>query len=201
MNKYIVLDIETTGFSHETCDIIQICAWKVEDGVVVDKFDTYVRPHFYVPRTIQNLTGITNEMLVDYEPIEVVLPEFFEFCGDYSFVGHNLSFDYNFIKAKGKNLGLDFTLSNTRTGICTMKLAKKYLSLESNKLVNVAEHLGVSMEGVRPHNASSDVYMTKAIYDRFLYNYSNLADVKIPELLYMQDKTYGRVDNEKELPL
>lgn len=61
MQDFIAVDLETTGFSTDTCDIIEIGAWKVKDGVVVDKFNTLVRPILYIPRTVQNITGITME--------------------------------------------------------------------------------------------------------------------------------------------
>ena len=201
MDKYIVLDLETTGFSADTNEIIQICGWKVENGVVVDKFSSYVRPHFYIPRTIQSLTGISYDDLKDCEPIEVVLVDFFEFCGNYSFIGHNIGFDFEFLRAKGKSLGLDFSLGGTRTGIDTLKLSRKYLHLQSNKLVDVLQALNIPLEGIRLHNAESDVYATKMVYDYFCIKYPGLSDVKIPELLTSMDRKYGRVLNNDELPL
>lgn len=201
LTNYVVVDLETTGFSPDTCDIIQICGWKVSQGVVIDKFCSYVRPHFYIPRTIQSITGITNEALKDCEPIEVVLLDFFDFCGDFAFIGHNLSFDFEFLRIKGKRLGVDFTLNGTRTGIDTLKLCRKYANLSSNKLQDVATALNIPIEGVQFHNAESDVYVTKMIYDYFCINFPALSDVRIPELLTCMDKKYGKVVNNDALPL
>ena len=50
MVSFVSVDLETTGFSPFSNEIIQIGAWKIKDGVVVDKFDTYVKPIQYIPR-------------------------------------------------------------------------------------------------------------------------------------------------------
>ena len=63
LNNYIALDLETTGFSPKNSDIIEIGAWKIKDGVVKEQFCTYVRPYVYIPRNIQQLTGITMDIL------------------------------------------------------------------------------------------------------------------------------------------
>ena len=127
MKDYIVLDLETTGFSPETCEIIEIGAWKVKEGVVVDKFCTLVRPLTYIPRDVQSITGITNEMVATCDTMEVILPEFFDFCEDLPFLGHNLPFDYRFLEYRGKFIGVDFSLKGSRLGIDTLYLSKKLL--------------------------------------------------------------------------
>lgn len=202
MEDFIVLDLETTGFSPQVNEIIEIGAFKVKQGVVVDRFCTLVRPACYIPLQVQNLTGITNEDVADYEPIETVLAEFYEFCEDLPFLGHNLSFDYNFIVAKGRVLGLDFTLHNSRSGIDTCKLAKRYLKLENNKLETVASYMHISLDSNESfHRASYDAYITKLIYDRFLWYYSTASGIKIPELLDKPNTVYGKVEINDVLPL
>ena len=97
MVSFVSLDLETTGFSPYNNEIIQIGAWKIKDGVVVDKFDTYVKPIQYIPREVQALTKITPDMVADYPSVDEILPEFYAFCEDLPFLGHNLQFDYNFL--------------------------------------------------------------------------------------------------------
>lgn len=75
-NDYIVVDTETTGLDFEFCEIIEISAIKVQNGLIVDKFSSLVQPSpylkissdgreivSYVDSYITALTGITNEML------------------------------------------------------------------------------------------------------------------------------------------
>lgn len=201
MNSFISLDLETTGFSPDTCDIIEIGAWKVKEGVVIDKFCTLVKPLCYIPREIQNLTKITMADVADCEPIESVLPSFFEWCESYPFLGHNLKFDYDFLCVKGKRLGLDFTLNSRRTGLDTLAMARKFLSLQDNKLQTVARYFNIELDSNQGgyHRASYDAYITKLIYDRFLFNCPVSQGVKSPELLNSDEKKYGKVVNNDTL--
>ena len=201
MKNYVVVDLETTGYSPQTSDILEIGAWKIKDGVVVDKFCTLVRPVMYIPKSIQELTGITMNDVQDCEPIEPVLIEFFDWCEDLPFLGHNLKFDYEFLCYTGQFLGLDFTLRGTRSGIDTLALSRKLLSLKSNKLKDVTEHFGihVNQENSGFHRAGYDSYITKLVYDRFLYGYSSVFAVTTPELLSLKDDRYGKAVNNETL--
>lgn len=195
MVDYIALDLETTGFSPETCDIIEIGAWKIKDGVAVDKFCTLVRPIMYIPRNVQELTGITMEDVKDCETIEPVLLEFYDWCERLPFLGHNLKFDFNFLVTKGKPLGLDFTLDDSRCGIDTLNLCKHLLKLESNKLEDVARYFNISVGSStkdRFHRAEFDAYMTKLIYDRFRLNFSGISEVTFAEALSFKNDKYGK---------
>lgn len=202
MTDYIAFDLETTGFSPETCEIIEIGAWKIKGGAVVDKFCTLVRPIIYIPRTVQELTGITNEMVADAETLEPTLLEFFDFCEDLPFLGHNLPFDYRFLEYRGKFLGLDFTLKGGRQGIDTLKLSKKLMDCKSHKLEDIAKILQISVtakDNLTYHRAEYDAYITKLIYDRFLFNYPNMLSVTTPEFLSLNDTKYGKVVNNDTL--
>lgn len=197
MLDYVVFDLETTGWSAQANEIIEIGAWKIINGVAREKFSSLVKPVMYIPQLITNVNGITNEMVKDCEGIEAVLPEFFDFCGDYPFLAHNLKFDYEFVEVKGKKLGLDFTLKGMRQGICTLKLAKKLYPSTSHKLTDLTEHLGVSLQG-NAHRADYDAYLTKLIYDRFLDSFKGKLDVEMPEML-VDNKCYGQPKNKDVL--
>lgn len=197
MNEFISVDLETTGLSPEVSDIIEIGAWKFKDGVVVDRFITLVRPIMYIPRQVQEMTGITMEDVADCQTIEPTLLEFHDWCGDWPFLGHNLPFDYRFLCYKGKFVGLDFSLGGTRHGIDTLSLARSYLQLQSNKLEAVANHFGISLRADRGgyHRAGYDSYVTKLIYDHFLYKYPNVLAVSTPSKLDTNDGKYGKATN------
>lgn len=201
MVSYVSLDLETTGFSPYNNEIIQIGAWKVENEVVVDKFDTYVKPIQYIPREVQALTGITPEMVSVYPSIDEVLPEFFAFCGDLPFLGHNLSFDYNFLLVKGNEIGLDFSLNRQRTGIDTLKLARKFFpNFPKHSLDYLVEKFNILTGDCKFHNASYDSYMTKLVYDRFVYNPNTMVGSRLPELLSdNKDTQYGKVESNGTL--
>ena len=202
MISYVSLDLETTGFSPYNNEIIQIGAWKVKDEVVVDKFDTYVKPIQYIPREVQALTGITPEMVSCYPSIDEILPEFFEFCEDLPFLGHNLQFDYSFLLVKGNDIGIDFSLGKTRQGIDTLKLSKRFFpNFPKHSLEYLVERFKILGGGTGFHNASNDAYMTKLVYDRFLYNSKTVVGSRLPELLDggKSNSRYGKVENNGTL--
>ena len=122
MDSYVAIDIETTGLSPQKDEIIEIAGFRIENGKVVDRFQSLVRPVSYIPRNIQALTGITYEMVQSCNPVEYVLLDFDKFCGDLPLLGHNIRFDYEFIIEKAKPWGIDFSLKKTRTGIETLEL-------------------------------------------------------------------------------
>ncbi len=100
---FVVLDLETSGAPPKSGSAItEIGAIKVCGGQVLGTFKTFVNPGTPLPPFITELTGITDEMLIDAPKIESVLPLLFEFLGSEKstvFVAHNAPFDLSFLKA------------------------------------------------------------------------------------------------------
>ena len=71
--RFVVFDIETTGFSPLTCKIIEIGAVLVENGKITDRFSTFVNPQVPIPFRIEQLTSINDSMVIDARPIEEIL--------------------------------------------------------------------------------------------------------------------------------
>lgn len=165
--RLVFLDLETTGFSPVTCDIIEIGAWLFIDGIAKYKFHMRVKPETYVTEEIRRLTGISNKDLENCESIQQVLPEFCNFCGDAPICGYNVNFDYRFLCSKSRIIGYDFTLKSQRKGIDVMKCVKTcHPGLKSYKLGDVLVALQVPFDGNNLHTALYDAYMAKLIYDR-----------------------------------
>jgi len=126
---FVVLDLETSGASPKTGSAItEIGAVKVCGGQVLGTFKTFVNPGTPLPPFITELTGITDEMLIDAPRIESVLPLLFEFLGsDKStvFVAHNAPFDLSFLKASAALHG--YAWPNFRV-IDTVKAARFVLT-------------------------------------------------------------------------
>ena len=112
---YVVFDLETTGFSPVKNQIIEIGAVRIEDGRVTARFSEFVNPGVPIPYRITQLTSIRDDMVMDADPIEKVLPRFLDFCAGHVLVGHNVGFDTGFIEENAKRLGLpcDFTSLDT----------------------------------------------------------------------------------------
>lgn len=78
--------------------IIEIGAVKVIEGKIVDRFSTFVNPREPIPFEIEQLTSISDEMVIDAPVIEDILPKFLEFCEGCVLIAHNASFDAGFIQ-------------------------------------------------------------------------------------------------------
>ncbi|MDY3250719.1 MAG: PolC-type DNA polymerase III, partial [Candidatus Choladocola sp.] len=160
---YVVFDLETTGFSPEQNRIIEIGAVKVEGGKITDRFSTFVNPEVPIPFRIEELTGISDNMVLDAPVIEKVLPEFMSFCENCVMVAHNASFDMSFIEENCKRQGLPCET----TVVDTVAMARVLLpSLNRFKLDTVAKALGVSLEN--HHRAVDDAACTAEIFLKFL---------------------------------
>lgn len=159
----VVFDIETTGFGPVNDQIIEIGAVKVADGKIVDKYSTFINPDVPIPYHITQLTSITDEMVMDSPKIDVILPEFLEFCKDSILVAHNASFDVGFITKKAEFLGIetDFTVVDT-VGMARLLLPQ----LSRFKLNLVAKELGISLEN--HHRAVDDAGATAEIFVKFI---------------------------------
>lgn len=96
-DTYVIVDIETTGFNPKIDEIIEIGAVKVCDNKITSIFQSLVHPRNPINTYITKLTGITNDMVVEANPIEDVLESFISFIGHAVLVGHNVNFDVNFL--------------------------------------------------------------------------------------------------------
>ena len=160
---YVVFDLETTGFSPIKDKIIEIGAVKVENGVITDKFSTFVNPKVPIPFEITNLTSITDDMVMEAPDIETILPQFLEFVGDAVLVAHNASFDVSFIEqnCRYQDITPDFT------SVDTVAMARILLpTLSKFKLNVVANALHISLEN--HHRAVDDAGATAEIFVKFM---------------------------------
>ncbi|SHG93553.1 PolC-type DNA polymerase III [Tepidibacter thalassicus] len=161
--SFIVFDIETTGFSNKNDRITEIGAVKIKNFEIVDRFSVLVNPQREIPYKVQELTGITNDMVKNEPVIEEIMPKFLEFIGDSVLVAHNADFDMGFIKENCNRLSLEF---NNRS-IDTIALAKELLpSLKKYKLNIVAKELNIKLEN--HHRAVDDAEATAHIFIKFL---------------------------------
>ena len=152
---YCVLDLETTGLSAKTEKITEIGIMKIVNGEVVDKFSEFVNPEKHIPERVQEITGITDDMVIDSPKIEELFPKVLEFIKGSVLVAHNATFDIGFLRNVAQNLGYEFDF----TYVDTLPLARKlYPELKKHKLGKIAEHLGI--EVLVAHRALDDVDTT-----------------------------------------
>ena len=162
-DAYVVFDLETTGLSAVHNQIIEIGAVKVEQGKIRERFSTFVNPKVPIPFEIEQLTGISDEMVLKAPVIEDILPDFLKFCEGCVLIAHNASFDAGFIEENCKRQGIatDFTVGDT------VSMARILLpTLSKFKLDHVAKALQIPLEN--HHRAVDDAACTAEIFLKFI---------------------------------
>jgi DNA polymerase-3 subunit epsilon len=167
--NYVVFDIETTGLSPEHGDrIVSIAAVRVRAGAVKrgEIFDALVNPRRTIPAASIRFHGITDVMVADAPPTDVVLPAFLRFAEGAVLVGHQVGFDVRFLGLETARLGLPpITLSHPI--LDTLSLSELvHGSLPDHGLDAVAGRLGVTVRG--RHSALGDALSTAEVFVRLL---------------------------------
>ncbi len=169
--NFVAFDIETTGLNPVRDSITEIGAIKVIDGKIVESkefiFQELVHPYKRkIPPDVEELTGITNEMVYGAGDIWDVFPKFVEFIGDNILVGYNcIAFDSKFILRAGRLSNI--IINNPYFDV--MHYAKKFklrINCENNKLNTIANQLGIVNE--EAHRALSDAITTAKVYLKLL---------------------------------
>ena len=88
LDKFIALDFETTGLDFESDRIIEVAAILFVDGLPSKRYNTLVNPGIPIPKLIEQITGITNEMVADSPKEKDIIDDLFKFIGDYPLVAH-----------------------------------------------------------------------------------------------------------------
>ena len=191
-DSYVVFDLETTGFSPNTCKIIEIGAVKVENGTITERFSEFVNPQVPIPFKIEELTGIRDDMVMGAETIEEILPRFMEFCEGCVMIAHNAEFDMSFIRKNCMDLDIpcDHTVGDT------VAMARILLpALHRFKLDTVAKALKISLES--HHRAVDDAECTAHIFVKFI---EMLKERHIETLNDLNSLGATSVDTVKKLP-
>ncbi len=157
--NFVVADLETTGLSTASCEILEFAAVQVSaTGSIEREFTQVVRTQGLVPSFITRLTGIT-QAEVDRSgmaPLDA-FSAFLAFVEDMPVFFHNASFDKRFLNAAAAQMGLPFANSTH----CTLALARRaWPELPSHKLDILARHVGASQP---THRALADVHTTVTV--------------------------------------
>jgi len=162
--KFCVVDIETNGSKPDYAQIIEIGAAMVQDGKVIDKFETFVKAD-EIPENITYLTKITIDDVKNAPSLKSTLEKFRLFLSDAVFVAHNVNFDYNFISYSMEKAGFGPLLNRK---ICSIDLAKKTIEAERYGLGFLIKEFGIEVE--QHHRAYSDAYAANFVFQKSLEN-------------------------------
>jgi len=166
-NDYVTLDIETTGLDPKYDKIIEIAVVKYKNDIQVDGFSTLINPEREIDDFITELTGITNEMVLNAPFINEVIPDLNDLIGKDILLGHNIVFDVNFIYDYNFNYYSylnDFEKASISNNyIDTMYLSRKlFKGMANYKLRTLVNFLGVAEN--TEHRALSDCLYTSECY-------------------------------------
>jgi len=119
---FCVVDLETTGGSPVDSRITEVGAVTYRGGERLAAFQSLVNPGVAISSFITHLTGISDQLVANEPPIELVLPAFLEFAKGTVFVAHNAGFDLRFLNVNLVRLDYD---PIPGPPVCTAKLARR----------------------------------------------------------------------------
>ena len=160
---YAIVDIETTGGRAKGEKITEI-AIVIHDGdKITNEFSTLINPERKIPYFITQITGIDDKMVQGAPKFYEVARQVFEMTEGMIFVAHNVSFDYNFIRAEFESLGGTFK----RKKLCTVQLSRKLMpGKRSYSLGKLCDEMGIVNEA--RHRALGDAKATAQLFNHLL---------------------------------
>lgn len=160
LRDYIVVDLEMTGLNPKKDHILEIGAVKVKEKKIQGTFSRLIRQEAPLEERIVQLTGITDEMTAEGSELDEAVLKFLEFAEDLVWVGHNVIFDYSFIKQWEAN----HCIKRICYAVDTLKIARKMLpDLEKKTLGFLCDHYKISRT-VR-HRALEDALANRILYE------------------------------------
>lgn len=157
MNEIISVDIETTGLDPQKDAIIEIGAVKFSNKRIIAEWTTLINPGRTIPISITQLTGITDQMVMNSPSIRDVIQEFHTFVGDNEIIGHNIRFDLSFLRRFSK---LDRNIVTDTYELSTVLLPTN----PRYSLGSLAYDLGVLLPAT--HRALDDARATRGVFLR-----------------------------------
>lgn len=160
MECVAVIDFETTGLSPAQGDrATEVAAVIVENGKIVDRYQSLMNAGVRIPAFIESLTGITNAMIRSAPPVAAVMREVADFVGDHALVAHNASFDSKFWDAELARI----QRVRKQDFVCSLLLSRRiFPQAPSHKLGALVEYARLPVAG-RYHRALADAEMAASL--------------------------------------
>jgi len=147
---FTAIDLETTDNDTDKAEIVEIAAVRVRDGVIIETFNSLVRPRVPIAPGATATHGLRESDVASAPRFEEIWPKFRSFCGDDVIVAHNgYEFDFRILQRMSHAIGKRFDLCTYDT----LPLARD-LYPTSRKLVDIARTFGI--ETGRSHRALDD---------------------------------------------
>ena len=173
---YVVVDLEATGAKMPPNRVIELGAYRIRGGRIVDNFLTLVNPEIPIPRFVISLTGITNEMVKAAPVFADLAPRWLDFVSDAVLVAHNAPFDTSFLNHEISRVYPGHRMINAH--LCTVRLSRRvFPGLTNYRLDTVADHFSIPIS--HRHRAGSDALATAEV---FLHLLSRFGDHGVKDL-------------------
>ncbi|MFN2532483.1 MAG: PolC-type DNA polymerase III [Pyrinomonadaceae bacterium] len=158
---FVVVDVEATGAKTPPNRLIELGAYRIHEGRIVDKFLSLVNPEIPIPRFVVALTSITNEMVKNAPVFADVAPKWLDFVSESVLVAHNAPFDTSFLNHEISRVYPGHRMVNPH--LCTVRLSRRVLpQLNNHRLDTIADHFSIPI--VSRHRAGSDALATAEIF-------------------------------------
>lgn len=166
----IFIDVETTGTRTTRDRITEVAALKVVNGELVDRWTSLINPECKVPAQITQLTGISDDMLVNAPRFVQIAESLREWLGDGQLVAHNARFDYGFLRNEFKRAGQDYRASL----LCTLRLSRRIAPQErQHNLKALLSRYAIT--AIRQHRAGDDVEALWSLWQAWQIEHSDEA--------------------------
>ena len=178
MHPIAVIDFETTGMSPgQGARATEVGIVLVENGQVVDRFQSLMHTGVSIPGFITQLTGISNAMVATAPEAAGVMRDAARFVGNAPMVAHNASFDSKFWQAEMAHAGLPAP----HAFACTVLLSRRlYPQAPSHKLGALVDYHHLPRTG-RTHRALADAEMAAALLGQIQHDLRQRWDVGQPD--------------------
>src|SRR6201988_1694093 len=158
---FVVVDVEATGAKTPPNRLIELGAYRIRGGRIVDKFLSLVNPEIPIPRFVASLTGISNDMVRNAPVFASVAPQWLDFLSDSVLVGHNEPFNSSFLNHEISRVYPGHRMVNPH--LCTVKLSRRALpELMNHRLDTIANHFSIPIAS--RHRSGCDALATAEIF-------------------------------------
>lgn len=180
-NRYAVVDLEATGTGADA-KIIQIGIVLVENGEIIESYETDINPYELLDDHIKNLTGITDQQLSQAPDFGQVASTIYDMIGDAIFVAHNVKFDANLLAEALFFEGYELLTPR----VDTVELAQLFFpTFDKYSLGNLAEHLDLGLD--QAHTAISDAQATARLLIKIQEKIKSLPRTVVENILDLAD--------------
>lgn len=195
---FVAFDTETTGLDCGRDYMTEIGAVKFNSKGEIARFDQLIKPPVPIPKFLENLTHITNEMVADCPCASKVLQDFLLFLNgkETVLIAHNAQFDLGFLNMEMIRMGLPSVPNITIDSLPLARWVYPEFRQESEKgqykLQTLAKRFNV--EVLSAHRADDDARVLMEIFHRILKD-------SIPRQKDFDENMIGKMEQPVQLEL